>query len=119
MSALESTTWSDNRHNDRDDIRRLLSTTIAPRLKPNSRPRSDYITDINERPASRSEKWGINDSFLFSLIGCFRPAIRKFMAARQAQIDDLNCKQGFGQGHNYTNTRMPFSNWCVLLSSRF
>jgi len=30
----------------------------------------NHITDINEGPASRSEKWGINDSFLFSLIGC-------------------------------------------------
>jgi len=40
MSALESTAWSVSRPNDRDDIRRVLSTIIAPRLKPNSRPRS-------------------------------------------------------------------------------
>jgi hypothetical protein len=36
MTAFESTAWSVNRPNDRDDVRRLLSTCIPPRLKLNS-----------------------------------------------------------------------------------
>ena len=42
----------------------------------------------------------MTDSILFSLTGCFRPAIRKFMTALQAQIDELNLKHGLGPGHN-------------------
>jgi hypothetical protein len=47
----------------------------------------------------------IDDSILFSLTGCFRPAIRKFMAAHQPQIDELNLKHGLGLGHNRAKSR--------------
>jgi hypothetical protein len=38
----------------------------------------EYLININDHTDNRSEKWVINDSILFSLTGCFRPAIRKF-----------------------------------------
>jgi hypothetical protein len=53
----------------------------------------EYLIDINDHTDIRSEKWIINDSILFSLTACYRPAIRKFMTARQAQIDELNSDQ--------------------------
>jgi hypothetical protein len=65
----------------------------------------EYLININDHTDSRSEKWVINDSILFSLTGCFRPAIRKFMTARQAQIDVLNLKHGLGPGHNRAKSR--------------
>ena len=65
----------------------------------------EYLININDHTDNRSEKWVINDSILFSLTGCFRPAIRKFMAARQAQIDELNLKHGLGPGHNRAKSR--------------
>jgi hypothetical protein len=99
MSAFESTAWSVNRPNDRDDVRRLLSTCIPPRLKLNSRPRLT-ASPTSTRDWSRSEKWSVHCSFVFSLTCFFRPAIRKFMAARLAQIDGLIRKQGLGPGHH-------------------
>ena len=65
----------------------------------------EYLININDHTDSRSEKWVINDSILFSLTGCFRPAIRKFMTPRQAQIDELNLKHGLGPGHNRAKSR--------------
>ena len=86
MSAFESTAWSVNRPNDRDDVRRLLSTCIPPRLKLNSRPRLT-ASPTSTRDWSRSEKWSVHYSIVFSLTCFFRPAIRKFRAARLAQIE--------------------------------
>jgi len=65
----------------------------------------EYLININDHTDNRSEKWVINDSILFSLTGCFRPAIRKFMTPRQAQIDELNLKHGLGPGHNRAKSR--------------
>jgi hypothetical protein len=65
----------------------------------------EYLININDHTDSRSEKWVINDSILFSLTGCFRPAIPKFMTARQAQINEFNLKHEPGPGHNRAKSR--------------
>ena len=120
MSAFESTAWSVNRPNDRDDVRTLLSTCIPPRLKLNSRPRLT-ASPTSTRDWSRSEKWSVHYSFVFSLTCFFRPAIRKLMAARLAQIDGLIRKQGLFQvitARTPGSSRMPFPDGCVLSTSR-
>ncbi len=65
----------------------------------------DYLIDLNEHTTNRSEKWVINSSLLFSLTGCFRPAVNTFIEAHQQTIDELNRTHGLGPGHNRARTR--------------
>jgi cell division protein FtsB len=65
----------------------------------------DYLIDLNEHTTNRSEKWVINSSLLFSLTGCFRPAVNTFVEAHQQTIDELNRTHGLGPGHNRTRAR--------------
>jgi hypothetical protein len=65
-----------------------------------------YLTDINEAAEVRGQKWFISESLLADLTGCFRPAVKRFVAARREQIDDLNRRHGLGSGHNRGRSRM-------------
>lgn len=65
-----------------------------------------YLIDINEAADVRGQKWFISESLLADLTGCFRPAVKRFVAARRDQIDDLNRRHGLGSGHNRGRSRM-------------
>ncbi|MBV8901977.1 MAG: hypothetical protein JOY92_17895 [Verrucomicrobia bacterium] len=65
-----------------------------------------YLTDLNEAADVRGRKWFISESLLADLTGCFRPAVKRFVAARRDQIDDLNRRHGLGSGHNRGRSRM-------------
>ena len=65
----------------------------------------DYLLKHNEQTENRDEKWVITEGLLFSLTGSFNPAIRRFFAARQDQIEDHNRKHGLTIGHNRGRSR--------------
>ncbi|MBV9998336.1 MAG: hypothetical protein JO015_04390 [Verrucomicrobia bacterium] len=65
-----------------------------------------YLTDIDEAAEARGQKWFVSESLLADLTGCFRPAVKRFVAARREQIDDFNRRHGLGSGHNRGRSRM-------------
>ena len=65
-----------------------------------------YLADHNEAAELRGQKWFISESLLADLTGCFRPAVKRFVAGRREEIDDLNRRHGLGSGHNRGRSRM-------------
>jgi hypothetical protein len=76
-----------------------------------------YLTDINEAADVRGQKWFISESLLADLTGCFRPAVKRFVAARRDQIDDLNRRHGLGSGHNRGRSRMQHNALLELIKT--
>ncbi|MBV9491649.1 MAG: hypothetical protein JO069_18310 [Verrucomicrobia bacterium] len=65
-----------------------------------------YLTDINEVAEERGQKWCVTEGLLFDLTGCFRPAVKRFVAAHRDRIEELNRRHGIGLGHNRGRSRM-------------
>jgi hypothetical protein len=73
------------------------------------------------RDGSRSEKWGVNYSILFSITS-FLPAIHKSMAAQQRRLMTSSASKASVQviaAPTPGSTRIPFPDWCVLSRSPF
>lgn len=54
----------------------------------------------NEAQTSHGKKWALTESALARLTGCFRPAVRRFFAEHDGEIEAHNRKHHLTLGHN-------------------